>query len=126
MDINHDKTAALLNISGSYTAREIESLISDLALLRAKLEPPVPFTPPHGPDEPGNISVQSNPSIAIGRFRDGGGRLYIRNHGIGWLAFDFVQEQLARFRDAVLSRTGDIQNAGELILSERGKDGPRH
>lgn len=120
MDINEDKTAALLNINGTYTARQIESLISDLALVRGQLDPPVPFTPPLGPKIEGNISVQSNPSVAIRRMRNGDGRLYIRNHGLGWLVFDFVKVKLGDFRDAMVSKTLDIDPAGNLVQVKRG------
>lgn len=120
MDINEDKTAALLNINGTYTARQIESLISDLALVRGQLEPPVSGLPPIGQDIEGNFSVQTDPSSAIGRLRTGGGRLFLRNHGLGWLVFEFSRAKLGEFRDAMLAKTLDIDAAGNLIQMKGG------
>jgi hypothetical protein len=61
-------------VAAGLTPREIETLIADLAVLRARLLPAVPLDPPSkqspDSDDRGQISEQSEPHFAVRRLRD--------------------------------------------------------
>lgn len=110
MRLNKERTVAELDIQGSLTVSEVETLISRLAELRANMLPPVADAPPSAQDQDldsHEISVQANPAVELRVLTEDRIRVWIRNLGIGWLAFDLAPdtaESLARF---ILSNLGE-------------------
>jgi hypothetical protein len=85
MKLNKDATRATINIQGEYSAAELEDLITQIAMARSVMLPPVPDT---RPDPAGNIDkpilMESECAISAALRRDGSMRLWLRNRGIGW------------------------------------------
>lgn len=86
MQLNSAKTALRLDISGTLSTAEVEKLIGTLADMRAQMEPAVPDTrPASGTGAP--LMIQDDPSFFLASTRDGGIRIWLRSHGLGWLGF---------------------------------------
>jgi len=81
-----DFPKAKIQLNGEFSATELEAVIRTLAEARAGLDPPVPDLPPTelSTDE---ILVQSEAKFRIRKIASGGLRIWLRNEGIGWLAF---------------------------------------
>lgn len=90
-----------INLTGEFSAQELDEIIRTLAEVRAGMQPPVPSTAP-GPHSSEGIKVlhETMDSLVIRRLTGGRLRLYLRNSGLGWLAHDVSAqgaEGLARF-----------------------------
>lgn len=113
MELNPDRTSATLAVSGSFDTTRLENLIGELLVLRAHMEPPVPYTPPHR-DDPGSedahVSVQNDPYLQLGRRGDGGLRLFLRHMGLGWMVYEIPAAKAATIRDFLASKI-DARNA---------------
>lgn len=77
---------ATINLNGEFSAIELEEIIRSLIEARASLYPPVPDSPPTEQSE-AEILVQSKARFSVRTLADGGLRIWLRNEGIGWLAF---------------------------------------
>jgi|SRR5580765_1773385 len=91
---------------GALTALELEELIGELIKARATMAPPVPDKPEDAPDR--TVLEQNPASFTVRTLADGGLRIWLRNDGLGWLAFQLDQEQrqgLAEFLSKPPSHT---------------------
>lgn len=93
---------------------ELETLIADLADLRASMEPPISYEAPQPGENGPNLSVQAEPYMTMKRLRNGGVRMYLRNSGLGWLLFDFRPDQAIAIRDYLAVST-DADTASALF-----------
>ena len=78
-----DKVTTSLN--GKFTAAELEDVIKELSIARARMEPAVPLSPPTSSEA--SIVLQENASFTVRTLIDGGLRIWLRSEGIGWIAF---------------------------------------
>jgi hypothetical protein len=116
MQLNPEKTALRLNISTTFSTAEVEELIGMLADMRAQMEPAVPDTRP----DPGTgalLVIQDDPSFFLASTRDGGIRIWLRSHGLGWLGFS-LPVRTAQAMQGFLTRhveasTGDLFGNGD-------------
>jgi hypothetical protein len=83
------------------TPAQVETLIADLALLRARMQPEVPYDPPTDGDDTQRISVEDNPYVLAKALSRGRLLLMLRNHGLGWLAFRLRPDQALAPRDYI-------------------------
>lgn len=98
MKLSADRKRLEIDISGDFSAAQVEQMLSDLAQLRATMDPPVS---PHRPDpnSDARVSEQDEPSITAVPMRDGRIRFWLRNNGLGWLVFNFSHQQAVTLRD---------------------------
>ena len=120
--ISEDGALATVSFQGDVSATQIESLIADLAVIRANMLPAVSNNY-NNPDamENRNASVQDDAAIFVARLSNGKFRFWLRNIGIGWLAFN-VSPVLARGIGEYLLK----QTAGLTSVDDPGDDAPRH
>jgi hypothetical protein len=116
MKLNAARTMATLSIRGSFNTARVEKIIGDLLVLRASMEPPVPYDPPSR-DDPNQddtyVSVQNDPHLQLGRRRDESLRLYLRHQGLGWMVYEIPASKARGIRDFLVSRiTGKEDHSG--------------
>lgn len=83
MEIEEEK--AQINLSGSFSVRDLDDIIRELAKVRASMRPPVPTDPPVGPDD--EILMQDDTLFTVRTLAGGGLRFWLRSEGLGWQAF---------------------------------------
>jgi len=128
MKLTENKTQAIVAVSGKLTAAEVETLISDLAELRAHMEPPVPFDEPIPENfkENQKISVQNNPYISLRLLRNRGIRLWLRHHGIGWMIFNIPTDKACAIRDYLIANTPEENPNARFLGDQIGDKGRFH
>jgi hypothetical protein len=124
MRISKDKTIIRLNIDEAMSADQLSSLISDLAKLRAGMDPPVPLERPSSPNQ--RVSVQDEPSMFAYALKDGRTRLWLRNFGIGWLVFNFTLQQAITLREFLKSTTPEDAGGAHLFRDKFADGGRSH
>jgi hypothetical protein len=83
--------SARLNLTGSFSATELEQLIGDLARARAMMTPHVPRDP-----EPG-AEAQVDPRFFVSEAPDRGGVLLrLRDPGAGWRVYELPYNEAGR------------------------------
>lgn len=105
-----EETKARFELNGEFTAMELEEIIRDLAQVRAGLKPAVSMQPPSLLSE-GEILVQEESQFAFRKLATGGLRIWLRNEGIGWLAFNLSSAYVLGIRE---------------FLNKEGRDGTSH
>lgn len=111
----------MLDQAREMSTNDLETLIADLAEIRAGKQPGVPMSRPKpGTSPETNISMQDEPSIEARLLKDGRIRLWIRNAGIGWLAFNLSHEQSLTLRDFMIANT-DQEAVSALLRTSDGQ-----
>lgn len=123
MKLSDDSTQLHIHINGPLDARQVETLISDLAQHRAGMQPPVAAERPNPAEAAERISVQDDPSVMAVPLNDGRIRFWIRNDGLGWLVFNFSTTQAIALRDFFAAHAADPQHAPRLF-GDQGGSGP--
>lgn len=99
-------TAATLDLRGTYSANELEALITELATLRSGMQPPVPQNRPNplnDPDKP--ILMESDSAMTAALRTDGSFRLWLRNRGTGWMGYEVDAQRAQALAQYILSRS---------------------
>ena len=101
MQLNDDRTQATLAINKTLTALELESLIHELAVLRAQMDPPILQSPQESHNGQAPVSVQNEPAVAFeNQAKEAHITMYLRSTGLGWTAWRLhpqTQKALADF-----------------------------
>lgn len=100
-ELSLDGHSLSISTKTSLNASQVETLISDLARLRAQMKPEVPDAMPT--DENMRVSLQTEPAVEMRSLKNGAIRLRLRNVGLGWLVFDFTPMQTAGLRDFLIA-----------------------
>lgn len=120
------EASATVEINGSLSTSEIETLISDLALLRGSMIPEVTRKNPlMDPGEP-KVSIQDDPDFQLRLLRDGRIRLWIRNRGLGWLVFNIPTINACAMRDYLIANTPTDEAAPDFFSDEAPDGGLSH
>jgi hypothetical protein len=122
MKLNAERTLATLEVRGTFTATQLEAVITRLAMLRSDMLPPVPDHRPDAtsdPDQP--ILMESDCALTAALRRNGGIRLWLRNRGLGWMGYEVEPARARAIANYILSRTPD---EGVNLFGE--DDGKRH
>lgn len=89
-----------IQIDKTLTAQELELLIHELAKKRSTMAPAVPNTKEEAIATPGTPALfEDKPSCIAVRLKNGCIRLWMRNRGIGWQAFNMELQNAAALRD---------------------------
>lgn len=113
----------IIDMARTLSTQELETLIADLADLRAEMTPEVSRKPPTSADA--RLSVQESPAIIMGAAKDGRIRLSIRNEGLGWLIFILHSELAVLLRDFLIASTD--KDARPILFSQQdGNGGAAH
>lgn len=110
MVISDDKKTAQISINKTLTASEIETLISELAVVRANMLPPIPFEVPKATDpdiDSSHVTVQDDPYVQVKLLKDNRIRIWLRSWGLGWMAFNLTQDNACTIRDYLIANTPD-------------------
>lgn len=93
---------ATVALNGEFSALELEEIIADLAQVRAGMQPAVPSKP--DPDR--NVPVQERTLFSIRNILGGGARIWLRNEGFGWLAFELSAEEAVGLAEFLRNKRG--------------------
>jgi hypothetical protein len=88
---------ARIHLSGDFSALEIEDILAEIAKVRASLEPQVSTQPPSLLSD-AEVLVQEDALFHIRRRIGGGLRIWLRNEGFGWLAFELNDTAAAELK----------------------------
>lgn len=123
MKLSTDSRVAHLSLTGDYSARELETLISDLAALRGQMTPEVPTSRPLPPQETSadRVLTQDEPTLEAVRLTDGRIRFWIRHQGLGWLVYNFPVGQAVVLRDFFIDNTPDDDTIPSLFREDGGQ-----
>lgn len=97
-----------IELNGTFSATELEEVISDLAATRATLQPEVPATPPTLVTD---AQVETETLFKIRTLATGGVRIWLRHVGYGWLGFTLSPTQRTEFVEFVQKRAGHSHTA---------------
>lgn len=95
-----------LAVSGEFSALEFEEIIRRIAELRSTMAPPVPESPPGLLNPDAEMQVQDATLFTARTVVGGGLRIYLRNEGIGWMAFNLTAGDVANLRDLLSKKLG--------------------
>ena len=126
-ELSGDKRRINLVINADLSTDDLESLISDLALLRGQMEPEVTRTCPNK-ETAGEVkvSIQDDPDFSLRLLKDGRIRLWIRNRGLGWLVFNLPVINACAMRDYLVANTPDDDPSGDFFREDFGSEGVSH
>lgn len=93
-----EESKVRIALNGEFTAMELEEVIRDLALARSGLKPEIPMQPPSLLSEH-DVLVQKETQFAFRKLATGGLRIWLRNEGIGWLAFNLSRADVLGIRE---------------------------
>jgi len=82
-----------ISLNGEFSGPELEEIIRGLAEARAGLEPSVSQEPPTTLDA--QVLVQEDALFKFRTLTHGGLRIWLRNEGLGWLAFSLTAADVA-------------------------------
>ena len=120
MQLSEDKKHADIDVRGSFDAARLESLITELAHLRARMQPPIPGTPPaREADDVAAIRARGDPVVQVAVMRDGQTRFWVRHDGLGWFGFNLPVERASQLASVILEMTGPPEGHGELARLKR-------
>ncbi len=106
LQVTEDKQHAHLEVSGKYSAAEVERLILELSALRATMSPPVPAGPPGGcPEDAAASRAGGDPCVQVAVMRDGLTRFWVRHSGLGWFGFNLPVERASTLANYILGLT---------------------
>ena len=129
MKLSDDKKSISISVSGKLSTIEVETLIADLAFLRANMLPPVPFELPR-PADPNsdlpNVSSQDDPYLSVRLLRDGSIRFWLRNFGLGWMVFNLPVEKACAVRDYLVANTPKESPGPNIFAKHIKSSGPSH
>lgn len=109
-----DNKTVKLELSGTFTAADLEEIIRTLAERRSALDPPVPDSP-YG--QTGTVTIDEEGSLIVKPLRGGQVRVWVRNAGIGWFCVHLSQALAIAIRDQFIRAT-DPTRSSQLILDE--------
>ncbi len=113
---------SILDTARRLSTSELETLIADLAEIRAEKTPEVMRRPPQLTDEDIRVIPQDDPTICARMLRDGRIRLWMRHSGLGWLVFHLNRDTSVTLRDFFIANTD--HDARPALLGKQ--DGNMH
>lgn len=126
MKLSSDASSASINLQGTFTAPELESMIRKLCILRSQMTPEVTQTPP-GPDDPSSLDmgvlIEDKPAMTVAQRADDSFRFWLRNRGIGWCAYNVPLPQAIGVYKFLHSKLGNLKTGPDLFGQQ---DGRRH
>ncbi|HET6807211.1 MAG TPA: hypothetical protein VFH59_17380 [Frateuria sp.] len=105
LNATHDRVA--LKIERELDARGLEQLIHELAELRAHMIPSVPRTLEEAMAADVQVIQQDQPSAMFRALADGGLRIWLRNLGLGWMAFRIPRRDVDGLRDLLTGKVSE-------------------
>lgn len=105
-----DRATARIELNGDFTAEQLEEIIRDFAEVRASLRPSVPMQPPSEMSG-ANVLLQDETQFAFRRLVTGGLRIWLRNEGIGWVAFSLSATDVLGIREFLGQEVAGPANA---------------
>lgn len=106
MELTTDGTHARITIDTTLDAAAVEALIHRLAHIRARMTPGVPTSRP-ARDSDTQILEQDNTAARFDTTLDGGLRIWLRNLGLGWLAFRLPPRGVEALRQLISQQIAD-------------------
>lgn len=106
MDLSPDGAQLRIRLDATLDAPGVEGLIHQLAHARARMIPGVPVSRP-ARDSDLQVLEQDNPAAHFATTLDGGLRIWLRNLGLGWLAFRLPPRDVDGLRQLLGRQIGD-------------------
>ena len=128
INFSSDNKKATVKVDDSFSASEVQNLITLLAMARNKMTPEVPrhFNEQVDFDADTEILIEDSPDIEM--FCKPGSdriRFKLRNRGIGWLIFELPFDTAISLRDFLISQTVDSDDASSCFIPGDFKSGGR-
>ena len=121
MKLEGNEKSCAVHVAANLDAAGMDDLISRLAELRAGMAPAVPMALPNSKSVAATntpVSLEDEPAISAKLMSDGRPRLFFRNKGFGWLAFDLAKTDAAVVRDWL---TANLDDGPSLFGVELGQ-----
>jgi hypothetical protein len=96
-----------INLTGSFTAADIEEIIRALAGHRATMAPPVPRSRKGAALLDMQVTLIEPESVELTAIASGGARIWLRHAGLGWIAFELDRAQLEWLANLITQQAGD-------------------
>ena len=106
MELSTDRNTVQLHVEGTHNAAQVESLIRTLALLRSDMLPGVPADKDDQAKGGACAILEKHPALTMAALRGGGFRLWFRNCGLGWLAYEIDNRSAASVRNLITKHIG--------------------
>ena len=106
LELSADRNTVQLQIHGTHNAALLESLVRTLAPLRAETLPGVPADRDHQIKGGANTIMEKQPALSMAVLRGGGFRLWVRNCGLGWLAYEIDNRCAASVSKLIIKHIG--------------------
>ena len=104
MKLSADCTSVQLDIHENLDANQLDTLLRQLALLRADMTPSVPLSRESLAEANSNVLIEDLPGLTIAARQDGGFRLWMRHRGYGWLAYQIDNRTAVGINDYLTPR----------------------
>ncbi|WP_298580535.1 hypothetical protein [uncultured Luteimonas sp.] len=92
------ETKVRIELNGDFSAPQLDEILRDLAKARAGMLPAVPEHPPSLLSAEEEVLLQDEAKFDIRTLLNGGLRIWLRNEGLGWLAFTLTPAHAASLR----------------------------
>ena len=92
------ETKLRIELNGDFSAPQLDEILRDLAKARAGMLPAVPEHPPSLLSADEEILLQDEAKFDIRALLNGGLRIWLRNEGLGWLAFTLTPAHATSLR----------------------------
>ena len=129
LQVMDDKQHAVLDVRGTYSATDIERLISQLSEARAQMLPSVPTAPPASgcPEDIAATRAGGDPCVQVAVMRDGLTRFWVRHAGLGWFGFNLPVERASTLANYIVGVTsGREPPPGDSFATRRRKSDTCH
>lgn len=115
MELNGDKTSVHLQLEGTFTAQELDSLLRKLALLRAEMTPEVVATRDDLEISGTEVLIEDKPALVIRARRGGGFRMWLRHRGFGWCGYQIDDLNANTLADYIVNFRVDGEARPNLV-----------
>jgi hypothetical protein len=128
MQVSDDKQLASVDIHGTYSARELETLIAELSAVRAAMTPAVPTMPPmtNIAEDGAAARARGDPCVQVAVMRDGLTRFWVRHSGLGWFGFNLPVDRANLLANYILDVTTRRELSAELFRRKRRQSDLSH
>ena len=129
LQLQQGNEQAVVDIQGTYSAADLEGLISELSKLRAAMSPPVPQSPPGSncPEDAAAARAVGDPYVQVAVMRDGLTRFWVRHCGLGWFGFNLPVDRASTLATYILNVTSPrTASHTEAFIAKRRKSDLSH
>lgn len=131
LQLSLDRTHLDASICGRLDGIAVETLIAELAEMRAEMVPPVSPAPPRLDDESDktpSVTTEDGPAVRLVPLEGDRIGLWLRNEGLGWLNFRIPIDTACAMRDWLIANTPsrNEESRSDLLSNQVGQQCATH